>query len=49
MKDLFFSIANIFKWVGKILTIIRNLILNLFMLTVLAVIVIALLIPKEDP
>lgn len=36
MKDLFLSIFNIFKWAGKIFTIIRNTIFNLLLILLVA-------------
>lgn len=51
MKDLFFSIVNIFKWVGKFFTIIRNTIFNLLLLAVLIIVISALVTTKtpEEP
>ncbi len=47
MKDLFISIFNIFKYVGRFFTIIRNLLFNLLMLFAIGVIIFAF-IPRES-
>jgi protease-4 len=46
MKDLLMSICNIFKYVGRIFTLIRNFFLNLLLLFVFIAIIIAV-IPRE--
>lgn len=46
MKDLILSIFNIFKYTGKVFTILRNLIFNLLLFVVLVIVVVSL-IPKE--
>ncbi len=46
MKDLIFAILNIFKYVGRIFTFIRNTLMNLAMLSLLIIILLTLL-PKE--
>lgn len=47
MKDLIFSVFNIFKYIGKFFAIIRNFFLNLLIVAITVVIIIALL-PKKD-
>ncbi len=46
MKDLLMSICNIFKYVGRFFTFIRNFFLNLLLLFVFVAIIIAI-IPRE--
>ena len=46
MKDLILAILNIFKYVGKIFTFIRNTLMNLTMLAILIIVLLTLL-PKE--
>ena len=46
MKDLILAILNIFKYVGKIFTFIRNTLMNLAMLSLLIIVLLTLL-PKE--
>ncbi|MFW2364998.1 MAG: signal peptide peptidase SppA [Desulforhopalus sp.] len=43
MKDLIFSIANIFVYAGKVFTFIRNIFLNLLLLAVVIGVIVALL------
>ena len=46
MKDLILAILNIFKYVGRIFTFIRNTLMNLTMLALLIIVLLTLL-PKE--
>jgi protease-4 len=46
MKDLILAILNIFKYVGRIFTFIRNTLMNLAMLSLLIIVLLTLL-PKE--
>lgn len=46
MKDLILAILNIFKYVGKIFTFVRNIIFNVALLTILAILLF-IIIPKE--
>ena len=46
MKDLILAILNIFKYVGKIFTFIRNTLINLAMLSLLLVVLLTLLPQK---
>jgi protease-4 len=46
MKDLILAIVNIFKYVGRIFTFIRNVLFNLALLTIVAFLLFAI-IPKE--
>lgn len=47
MKDLFFSIYNIFKYVGKFITFFRNTLINIIFIVVLGVFLFSLLTTKE--
>jgi len=47
MKDLFFSIVNIFKYAGKVFTLVRNTVLNLLLLGLTGMLVFTL-IQEED-
>lgn len=46
MRDLFLAIFNIFKYTGRIFTVIRNLFFNVLLLVILITVVIAL-IPRK--
>ncbi len=47
MKDLFFSIVNIFKYAGKIFNFARNSLLNLILLSLIFLLIFSF-IPEED-
>ena len=47
MKDLFFSIVNIFRYAGKVFSCIRNTLLNLFLVGLIFFLIVSL-IPMED-
>jgi protease-4 len=46
MKDLILAIFNIFRYAGKVFTLIRNILFNLLLLAILATLIF-ILIPKE--
>ncbi|MFH0781317.1 MAG: signal peptide peptidase SppA [Pseudomonadota bacterium] len=46
MKDLILAVLNIFRYVGKIITFVRNTLFNLVLLSILVILLLAF-IPKE--
>ena len=47
MKDLFFSIVNIFRYAGKVFSLVRNTVLNLLLLSFVFLLIFSL-IPSKD-